>query len=182
MRHEALWVAWAAVALTAFALLANTFRHDAWWREPGLVASFGSWVPALALAWLLGPSLSRWTGTGSWVQRLCMVYAVAGLALSSLISLFAKEAPLFYLAGFAALGAMAWTYSRRRLFDIFVLSAVGLACNLLVASALVRLMLLGPQDSVLALLAIALVSTGMLTWTVKTIMRLSQDYREGEHA
>lgn len=182
IRHDALWLAWSAVTLTAFALLASTLQGGFWRDGPSLFASLGSWVPALALAWLLSPAFARWTGAGSWPTRLCMVYAVTGLAFSSLISLFGEGAPLFYLVGLAALGAMGWAFSRRERFDVFVLSALGLAVNVLVASLLVRLMVVGQSESVFALLVIALVSTGMLAWTVKAIMRLSQQHTEGAQA
>jgi hypothetical protein len=110
-------------------------------------------------------------------MRLCMVYATIGVAMTALTSLFGGAMPAFYVVGLIAMGAMAWAFSQRRLFDVFVLSALGLGLNVMLVTGLARLLLErhGP-DPIFGLLVIGGSAAVMLGATVRIVMRLAREH------
>lgn len=172
VRHDVLWVAWAIVALTA-ALL---FSHIV----PGRTlfhSSLGSWMPAIALAIMFRFA----PGAGAWPVRLCMIYATMGMCWVAFSSLFDDKNGGYYLLTLLAVAVLAYAYSRRGWFDVFVVSALGLGTNVLLVSGLIRLLSFshhGWENS--ALLLIGCAAAGLLGATVKLIMLLIR-VRAGEH-
>jgi uncharacterized membrane protein len=181
VRHDVLWVAWTIVALTATQLLAQAQTNNWWWKNDiSLIDSLGSWVPALALASVFKFAPHAWTGVGAWPVRLSMIYAIIGLATMALISLFSTGDSGFYPVALLIVAVLAFAFSRRALFDIFVLSALGLAANGVVVCGMAQLMLGVRGNEIGALLLIGLVSAALLAGTVKWIVHLARAH-SGEH-
>ena len=181
VRHDVLWVSWTIVGLTAAQLFFQV-RSNRWWWESdiSLHSSPGSWVPALLLAFMFKFAPRVWvgigagTGTGPWPIRLSMIYAVIGLVTMSVRSLFSTSDFSFYPVSLLIIFALGFGFSRRRLFDIFVLSTLGLAANVLAVCGMAQLLLDVRSDVIPALLLIGCVSAGMLAGTVKLIVHLAR--------
>lgn len=109
-----------------------------------------------------------------------MIYAVIGLVTMSVRSLFSSADYSFYSISLVLVLALGFAFSQRRLFDIFVLSTLGLAANVLAVCGMTQLLLGARSDAIAALLLIGCVSAGMLAGTVKLIVRLAR-VQTGEH-
>jgi uncharacterized membrane protein len=176
VRHEALWTAWAVVALTAALLWAQTPEGPGWQRSPFRI-SLGWWVPAIVLALAFRLTPVRLTGAGLWPMRLCMIYATLGLAATAVWSLFSSDKQGIYPITLVTLAILAYAFSRRNLFDVFVVSALGLGANVLLLSGLARLLLRGSHDTLTgAVLVIGCVAAALLAGTVKLIMHLTREH------
>lgn len=181
VRHDVLWVSWVIVALTAAQLFFQVRTNGWWWSsEISLQSSLGSWVPALVLALLFRFAPRAWvgvgegTGTGPWPVRLSMIYAIIGLVAMSVRSLFYIAGNGFYPISLLIVAALAFAFSRRGMFDIFVLSALGLGANVLAVCGLIQLLVGVRSNEIAAVLLIGCVSAGMLAGTVKLILHLAR--------
>lgn len=173
VRHDALWVAWTVIALTA-ALLWSQIDIGLRWNGSPYRASLGSWVPAstLALAFKFIPV--KFTGTGIWPMRLCMIYAAIGLSTTSTLCLFHSSSDGLFVISLSAIGALAYAFSRPKLFDVFVLSALGLSANIVLVSGLSDLFLrMNIGDVEGALFLSGCIASCMLAGTVKYISHLT---------
>ena len=185
VRHDVLWVPWTIVALTATQLFSQV-RTDRWWwdAEISLQSSLGSWVPALVLAFLFKFAPRAWVGAGTdagrWPMRLSMIYAIIGLSTMSVRSLFSTTYDGLYPISLLIVLALGFAFSRRGLFDIFVLSALGLGANVLAVCGVAQLLLGVRGNEIFALLLIGCVSAAMLAGTVKLIVYLAR-VQTGEH-
>lgn len=164
--HSALWTAWAVVALTAPLLWAGA--PDA---RSIFHGSSGSWLPALALAF----ALRHAPGAGSWPVRLCMIYATAGMVFFGVLSLFGEGGAIVYPLTLAALAVSAYAFSRRPLFDVFVISALGLGINVLLVAGVARVLV---EAEVIGMLLIGCIAAALLAGTVKYIMHLTRLHHE----
>lgn len=183
VRHDVLWVAWTIVALTATQLFSAVQTNGWWWdQEISLQSSLGSWVPALLLAILFRFAPRAWigVGAGAWPMRLSMIFAVIGLATMSVRSLFAVANTGFYPISLLIVAMLAVAFSRRGLFDIFVLSVLGLALNVLLVCGMTQLLIDVRAFEIGALLLIGIASAALLAGTVKLLVHLAR-VQTGEH-
>lgn len=165
VRHDALWTVWAVVALTATLLgISEPFVGSV------LYGSLGSWVPAIALALIF-----RAAGRGVWPVRLCMIYAAIGLAVFGLFSLFGQAYSLMYLVILAAIAALGVAFSQRKLFDVFVISALALCADVLLVAGAARLLL---DSQMVGYLLIGCFAAVVLGVTVKYITHLTRAMEE----
>jgi uncharacterized membrane protein len=175
VRHDALWIAWAIVALTA-ALLWSQTPTGTWWQRSPYRSSLGSWVPAIALAFAFRCAPAHRPGAGVWPMRLCMIHATIGLATTAVWSLFSSGSHGLYPITLIIVAALAYAFSRRKLFDIFVISAIGLSANVLLVSGLARALF--HEDTrgaeIPLMLLIGCAAAGLLAATVKLILHLSR--------
>jgi len=175
LRHDVLWTAWTIVALTA-ALLLSQVHTTNWWdrQNSALLSSLGSWMPALALALAYRFIPTRITGTGLWPMRLCMIYATIGLGTTALLSLFVNDRQGVYPLTLFTIAGLAYAFSRPRMFDVFVFSALGLSANVILASGMWKLFLDQRNDDLIAsMLFIGGAAAAMLAATVKLIVHLT---------
>ena len=181
VRHDVLWVAWTIVALTATQLFSAVQTNGWWWdQEITLQSSLGSWVPALLLAFLFKFAPRAWIGAGAWPMRLSMIFAVIGLSTMSVRSLFATANTGFYPISLLIVAMLAVAFSRRGLFDIFVLSVLGLALNVLLVCGMTQLLINVRAFEIGALLLIGIASAALLAGTVKLLVHLAR-VQTGEH-
>ena len=185
VRHDVLWVAWTIVALTATQLFSAVQTNGWWWdQEITLQNSLGSWVPALVLAFLFRFAPCAWigvgAGAGSWPMRLSMIFAVIGLSTMSVRSLFATANTGFYPISLLMVAILAVAFSRRGLFDIFVLSVLGLALNVLLVCGMTQLLINVRAFEIGALLLVGVSAAALLAGTVKLLVHLAR-VQNGEH-
>ena len=177
VRHDVLWVAWAIVALTATQLFSAMQTNGWWWnQEISLQSSLGSWLPPLVLAFLFKFAPRAWVGAkaGPWPMRLAMIYAIIGLVTMSARSLFSVANSGFYPASLLIVAVLAFIFSRRGLFDIFVLSVLGLGINVLLVCGLSQMLLGVRTFEIGALLLVGGLSAALLAGTVKLIVHLAR--------
>jgi len=177
VRHDALWVPWLLVALTG-AQLFSEMQTGRWWGDAtmSLYGSLGSWLPAIALAALLRFVPRSITGAGLWPLRFSMIYAVFSLTTVAIQHLFssAEEYPAFVLV----VAVLAYGFSLRKMFDLFIFSALCLSFNVLVIGGLARTLFNGAgfNTLVFSLVVIACAATSLLALTVKVVMHLARIY------
>ena len=181
VRHDVLWVAWAIVALTATQLFSAAQTNGWWWdQEISLQNSLAAWVPALVLALLFRFAPRAWIGAGVWPMRLAMIFALIGLSTMSVRSLFATAYTGFYPLSLLIMAMLAVAFSRRGLFDMFVLSALGLAINVLLVCGMTQLLINVRVSDIGALLLVGISSAALLAGTVKLLVHLAR-VQTGEH-
>jgi uncharacterized membrane protein len=177
VRHDVLWVPWLMVALTGTQLFSELQTGRWWWNaEISLYSSLGSWLPALALAALLRFAPRSITGAGPWPLRLSMTYAVISLTTMALQHLFssAEGYPAFVLI----VAVLAYGFSLRKMFDLFIFSALCLSFNVLVIGGLARTLFHSPGYGTLvfSLAVIACAATGLLALTVRVVVHRASIY------
>ncbi len=174
-RSDVVWAPWALVAMTAVALWIHAHTGHRWRVQPEDLGIFAiGWIASGTVVLALGPALARWTGAGPWAMRAAATLAVIGLTLSALGALLSKGvSPHYWLAlGLFALAAV--LLAQRRLFEVFLLSAVALGLNILLVGGLARWMFQGSAgDHIGKLLAIGLVAAALLAASVSAITRLA---------
>lgn len=178
-RSDVLWVPWALVAAVAVALWVQT--HTAYrWRVES--SDLGVHVIGFALLLLLGMALSRplarFTGAGLWAWRTAALLAVGVLLIAALGALFGSTVRPQYPLGLAVLAVAAvLSATRKRFFDVAVLSAVVLGLDILLVAGLGRWLLdvahLSHEPAV-ALLLIGLAAALLLSLSVQQVMRLAR--------
>jgi uncharacterized membrane protein len=177
VRHDALWTAWAIVAMTFLTLWTRAQGGHGWQAdEHTLTMQLLHWLGALALTFALSPQFERFTGAGTWSLRLCLVVMTAIVTFNSLENIIGHMSPGRYFLGLIVLGGAAVAFSLPRLHDTFALSAIGLGLNVLVIGGLARLLFWGDGGEVMSFLMLGLIAAGLLGATVKGIMHLSRRY------
>lgn len=172
VRHDALWTTWAIVGLTAAVLWSQTPTGVSWQRSP-YQSSLGSWVPAIAMAFAFRFAPKNKPGEGLWPMRLCMIYATIGLGWSGVWSLFSNDSRGLYPIALMTVAAMTCAFSLRRMFDVFVISALGLGANVLLVAALAWFLLNGTRDDfIITVMIIGCSAASLLAGTVKLILHL----------
>lgn len=175
-RSDVLWTPWALVAMAAISLWTHTYSGHRWAVEPDLLnVHLLAWSATLALAAMLSPVLSRWTGASAWSFRTAITLSVAAIGLAALGGLFHHPVQPHYplaLGGFAlALGVL----STRRWFDVFALSAVALGLDVLLVCGSIRLLMdNGHGDWIGRLMLIGLLAAGLLAVSVSLILRCAR--------
>lgn len=174
-RSDVLWLPWALVAATAIALWVHAHAGHRWGIDTRHLSVHAiGWSAALALIVALGPIGRPLTGAGVWSLRASIVVSVIAISTTALAGLFFRQqvAPHYWL-GLAMLLLAAAALSLPRLYDIFVLSAVGLALDTLLLCGLGRL-LSELDDNGLFWLLLGLAAAGLLALTVSLILRLAR--------
>lgn len=175
VRHDALWTPWALIAMTAISLWLHASTGHRWdLRPPDLPYQAAACIGAVALTALLSPLCARWTGAGYLSLRVCVALSVVSVALIGMAGVFySRVSGQYWLAIFIlVLGAAA--FMSPRLFDLFALSAIGLALNVLLIALLARVLHDVFESSFIPqLLLIGLAAAGLLAATVSVILKLA---------
>lgn len=178
LRSDVLWTPWALVAMTAFSLWAANRLGHSWHFEDGAAQVYLlSWGFSFLLLLALAAPLRPWTGAGDWSWRLALTLAVFNLGFTALLSLFSQHLSLIYLLALALLGLGAGLLSRPRWFEVYGLSLVTLALNVLLVCGLGRLLLQGGHgDPIGEFFILTLVAAGLLALSVKWLLGLSRGH------
>lgn len=184
VRHDALWVAWTLVAATAITLWVHATTGRSWSVAPGsLPVFFAGWSGALLMAFAFSPIWRRYTGAGIVSMRVAALLAVLMVTWSALGGLFSQTIQPHFWLGAALITAAAAALSQRRFYDIFSLSVVALALNVLAFALLARLLLDDNGSNLLGAMAmLGLMAAGMLAGTVNFVLGVSRRYAAAEVA
>lgn len=177
VRSDALWTPWVLVVMTGIALWIQAHTGHRWRIDPDDVPIFLiGWAAALLVTLALSPMLRPLTGAGDWSLRLGVALTAKLIAATAIFSLNAWHMTAHYMVGLGTLAAAAIAFSRPRLFDIFSISVIGLALNVVIAAGLWKLLyrLGGREAEIITLLVLGLAAAGMLALTVHVILRLAR--------
>ncbi len=178
VRSDALWAPWALVAMGAISLWVHAMSGNAWRAaSPDLALHLIAWSIALLLTFVLSPIAARYTGAGIWALRTSVLLTILLVMAPAIIGIFDdKVAPQYWLGLIALLGAAVF-FAAPNSFDIFGLSAVGLALDILVVAGITHLLFNGGNgEKVGSLLIVGMLAAGVLALTVSVIMWLARTY------
>lgn len=176
-RSDAVWTAWAVVALTAVALWMAAHTGHRWRAEPAdLGVHLVGWAAALGLPLVLGSRPGRAAGAGLWARRMAACLGLVLVTASAVAALFSASWPAQAGLGLLALAGTAWAVGRPAAFELFTLSAAALGANIVAVGLLSRLLFEGPTrgDGLGMFLIIGLVAAGLLAATVSAVLRLAR--------
>jgi uncharacterized membrane protein len=184
LRSDVLWAPWALVAMTGISLWVHAHTGHRWRVEPDQFAvHLIGWGAAIATVVALGREGRALTGAGDWALRTAATLATAMIMFSALGGLFHSPPAAHYYAGLAVLSIAAGLFAQRRAFDIFVLSAIALALDVLLVTGLARLLFAGHAgEPIGSMLAVGLVAAGLLAASVGAVMRLARAHGVVEDA
>jgi uncharacterized membrane protein len=173
IRHDAIWTAWAIVAMTALGLWSRAEGGYAWAAGiglplPRLLHWFGALLPAIALS----PKFRKYTGAGIWPLRVCVLLATSLIAADALKPIFHWDSWTLYFLGLALLAAVFAAFCRTVMFDIFAVCVLALGLNVLIYLGIV--VLAKNLHGISGLLVIGLSAAGLLGATVKGILTISR--------
>ncbi len=183
LRSDLLWAPWALVAVSAVSLWVHARTGHRWrFAAEDSGVHFTGWALLIALTLWLGPLLRRFTGAGAWSLRTAATLTVAAVTVTGLGGLFDTHVGPQYGLALLALAVAAALFATRRLFDVFVASAVALGLDTLLVAGLARLLMEGHRggDPIGRLFLIGVVAAGLLAASVKGVMHLAR--RDGEGA
>lgn len=184
VRHDVAWAPWALIAMTAISLWmqANALYFFKVSSED-LSVHLAGWLASGALCYLLSPALKGWTGAGIWSLRVAAILTIVMISLTAGAGMFAGDLPAQFWIGLLLLAGAAAAFSQRRLFDIFVLSALALPINTLLIGLLIRILMDGKNFNIIVVcLLVGGAAAVLLSLTVKTILAQSRAHAPGAPA
>ncbi len=132
VRHDALWVGWALIFMTAVSLWVTSHSEPInSWDRPDLSYRFAGWCMAFGLAFFVSPLCRRYTGAGPWTFRLTMCLAVVPATATLAQTMYHNHLTIYHGLGIAFLFATIAIFSTRRLFDLFAVCLTVVSLNAL---------------------------------------------------
>ncbi len=173
VRSDIVWAPWALVAMTAVSLWAQAHTSHRWRAHPvDANVHLIAWGVALALTIALSRLLQRHTGAGPWALRTSMSLTMVLIVAPALMGLFGSRiAPQFWY-GLCLLAAAALCFAWRPMFDIFNLSIVALALDVLIFGGIAHAIDEGRNADAVSFLLLGLIAAVMLAATVTAIMHV----------
>lgn len=187
-RSDALWVPFALIAATGISLWTYAHTGSRWQMDnQNTLPYFIGWIMALALnLWLSPfPELRRITHAGIWSFRTGVALATSMITLTALSALFSSSIQPHYALGLLVLGAGIGLLLAGRVFDVFALSALGLAMDTLLICGLARMLFSNAwhDEWIGALFFLGLFSAGLVAVTAALIrMILRRTSEQGAQA
>ena len=182
-RSDLVWAPWTVVANVAAALWVKAHTAHYWrFDAQDFTLHALAWLVVVALAAVLGPAGRRVTGAGNWSYRVAILLASVVVVGSALGALFAVPVAPQYGWGLAVVGVGLWALVTPRGHDVFGLSVLALAANVLLVAGMARWMFDRPQGNPLGLLGvpvIILAAAGMLAASVTVVMGIERTRRSG---
>jgi uncharacterized membrane protein len=173
VRNDLLWAPWALVTQSAISLWIHAHTGHAWrLDERDLSAHLIGWSAALLVTLALSPVLERFTGAKLWAMRASLTFAIIVIGITAMMALFQREIAPHYYIGLCLLSAFALAFATKRLFDVFVLSVIGIALNGLIVGGVAHALFADKkEDAVGALFLMGIFGTILLSATVNLILR-----------
>jgi len=169
IRSDVLWIPWLVVFFTAITLWANSLSQ--YWQYSGY---FISWTLLFVGVVMVSAFFLRWTGAGIWAFR----FALLGMTTAVMGDAIGDFDMGFYMALLPLTCAIVY-FSRRIYFDLYALSMVVLAFNILLIFKAISLMSWG-GNSFFALILLGFVAILMLTISIKWVLKLDGRYQGGD--
>ncbi len=177
VRSDIVWIPWTLVAMTAVSLWMQAHTSHQWRAYPlDVNVHLVAWGVALLLNIALCRPLERHTGAGPWVLRTSVGLTMMLIVAPALMGLFGTRiAPQFWY-GLGLMAAAALCFAWRPMFDIFNLSIVALALDVLIFSGIMHAIFDGGNAGIGSFLILGLMATAMLATTVSAIMHVLEKH------
>ncbi|MEY4562070.1 MAG: hypothetical protein RLZZ618_1347 [Pseudomonadota bacterium] len=183
VRSDVVWVPWVLVVMTGLGLWTSTQLDHRWFKagNDALGVCMLVWTVS-GLLTLAARAFPRFTGAGLWSVRTATTFLVFNVGVAAFGALFNHGLSMLYPAGLLLLAAAAVVLVKPRFFDVYALSLVALALNVLITGGLARLLFSALKNwndggLILALLVLGLVPAGMLGLSVRAILKLSREHK-----
>jgi uncharacterized membrane protein len=143
-RSDVLWVPFALVTATGISLWAYAHGSIGWeMNDRNLLPCLVSWGMALSLnLWLSPfPTLRRLTNAGNWSFRTSFAWTTLLIVAAAIPALFSPEVQPHYMLALLVLAVGAGLLLAGRILDTFVISAIGLALDVLLICGMTQVLL-----------------------------------------
>jgi uncharacterized membrane protein len=172
-KADAVWTAWCWVTMTGISLWVAAHVGYRWrFDQVNPWFSLKAWALSAMTCALLSPLVKRVTGAGSWSFRSSFSLAAMMIAFSGLLDLSDPGSKELFVLAMAVFGGAAFMLTRPGYIDVFTLSVVGLAIDVLLIAMLANAML--NRFDILNLLLVGLLAAGILGGTVHLIVSFSR--------
>lgn len=174
-RHDALWLPWVLVAMLAISLWTAAMVGHSWLlRDEVNGFYYASWAMDAALIFLLAPlpAVRRLTGAGTWSYRAAVLLTVGHVSFAALNALFSSQVGSHYGIGVLVLGAAAGLFASAVFFDVFALSVVVLAIDVLLIAGAGRYLLDTRHGEVGTFLVLGLFSAAIVAASASGVRAL----------
>lgn len=180
IRHDALWLPWVLVAMTAVTLWLNAYTGWDLSASPDPRLHLIGWTVAFLLMFGVHPALHRYTGAGPWGMRAAAIAASLVLIACGLFALLSEPVePQYYMATTCLAGGAAMLCTPRW-HDTFGLSTLGLALNVLLVAGLAKALIeKAGREPIIETLIVGVAAAALLAATVKLVIRLSDKHGTG---
>lgn len=170
VRHDALWVPWIVVFMTALSLWTQSHTGPLWrHNEVGLAPHLIGWALALLAAAGLSPAGRRWSGAGIWSWRLSLALSAILITVAALMGLSSRQGDSVYVTGLLVLAGATGLLSQPRHVDLYGMSVLALAANVLLVAGLARL-LVENSHALASWLLLGVSAAALLGATVKWVL------------
>lgn len=175
-RHDTAWLPWILVGMLAVTLWTSTTAGPPW-RMQGEASGihFASWAMDAALILLVAPiaAIRCLTGAGVWSFRAAVLLTACHISTAALSALFASNPAAHYGAGSFVLLVAAAIFASL-LYDIFALSVVVLAFDVLLIAGAARYLFDAVHGEVATFLMLGLFSAGVVAVSASAVRTLSR--------
>jgi uncharacterized membrane protein len=168
MRSDVLWIPWLIVFFTAINLWANSLSQH--WQY---AVYFIDWVFLFAGVVMVSPLFRSLTGAGIWAFR----FALLGMIVTVIPDSIGKFDAAFYIGLLLLVFATVY-FSRLTSFDLYALSMVTLALNVLLLSQAIS-QISWRENAFYVLILLGFIAILMLTMSVKWVIKLDGRYQRG---
>lgn len=181
-RSDLVWAPWLVIANVAIALWVKAHTaHDWRFNTQDFKLHALAWLVVVALVAVIGPAGRRVTGAGNLSYRVATLLASIIVVGSALDALFASPVAPQYGWGLAVVGVGLWALVTPRGHDVFGLSVLALAANVLLVVGMAR-WLLSQHENPLGALGVAVIivaAGGLLAASVTAVMAIARTRRRG---
>jgi uncharacterized membrane protein len=183
VRHDALWLAWTLIAMTAIVLWMQLNTPSGWGRPVGAFYTpvhVAAWSAGLLISALFTAPLRRLTGAGAWSLRLAIILVTITIGSEASMAAFAKNAGVMtFWIGLATLLVMSAAFAQAALYDLVCLCVIGLALNVVAVCGVARLVPIEHSLPIIPMLVIAVCAMLLLAATAKFVLYLEQRRKTG---
>ena len=175
-RHDTLWLPWVLVAMLAISLWTSASAGPPWrMQDEASGIHFASWAMDAVLILLVAPlaAIRRLTGAGAWSFRAAVLLTTCHISSAALSALFMSHPAAHYGIGSFVL-LVAATIFASLLYDIFALSVVVLAFDILLIAGAARFLLDTIHGEVGTFLMLGLFSAGVVAVSASAVRTLSR--------
>ncbi len=176
-RHDALWLVWSLVAVTALSLWVATHASMFGWVTD-VPVQLAAWAAMLGLAALISPwsPIKAWTGDARWSCRVVVLATIASVVVGGLAGLFDRSGVgLMFVVALALLGGLAAAFLALQPFDLMLVAFAALGVDVLLIAGLGKLILQGARDFIFPTLLWGLGSAGIVAVTGKLLLDLVRE-------
>jgi uncharacterized membrane protein len=183
-RSDAVWALWVTIATVAIARWDFAHSGYTWPGKSGsVVVHLVAWLCNIGVTVMSCKRIRAVTGCGQWAFAAAVTLSTIAAGTVAISGLTGTDIAPYYWVALLLFGLAAWLLASPGLFDIYSLSVVSLALNVLIIGALAQLLFSHTHGATIGeFLLLGGSAAGLLAYTVHLILELSRKYRKGARA